>query len=242
MATPLIGVLMFLLVIGVIVGVLWVIKKRQQDMAAIAQELKLTFYPKGDNSLSPLLSQLEFFSYGQQRRVRNLMKGTIQKSGHKFAVAIFDYYYTIWNHDDNDTFGQTVFLFYDESLHLPGFSLRPEHLFDKLANILGFEDINFREFPTFSKHYRLQGKPQKLVRELFQPNLLKFYERQKICTEAQGASVCVFPSDEGGFKSNSIRRQNNKTFTVSRIIHPNEIKTFLDTGLRLIELLRYNSN
>ncbi len=241
MATPLIGVFMILLVIGIVVGVLWVIKKRQQDMAVIAQELKLTFYPKGDNSLSPLLSQLEFFSYGQHRRVRNLMKGTMQKSGHKFAVAIFDYYYTVGHGKQVDTLGQTVLLFYDESLQLPGFSLRPEHLFDKFANILGFVDINFREFPTFSKHYRLQGKPEKLVRELFQPNLLKFYERQKICTEAQGASVCVFPSDEG-FKSNSIKMQSSKTFTVSRLIHPNEVKTFLDTGLRLIELLRYNKN
>jgi len=163
----------------------------------------------------------------------------MQKSGHKFTVAIFDYYYTIGHHDDTDTFGQTVLLFYDESLQLPSFSLRPEHLFDKFANILGFEDINFPESPVFSKRLRLQGKPEQIVRSLFQPNLLKFYETQKICTEARGSTVCIFPSH--GLNSQTISRESSKTFISSRLIPPQEIKTFLNTGLRLIELLRQNS-
>jgi hypothetical protein len=205
MGTPLITGLMIVLVIGIVLGVVWVVKKRQQDMAAIAQQLKLKFYLKGDKSLFPLLSQLEFFSYRHQCRVRNLINGTMQNEGHKFTVAIFDYYYTIGHYDETDTFGQTVLLFYDQSLQLPSFSLRPEHLFDKFANTLGFEDINFPESPTFSKRYRLQGNPEQIVRSLFQLNLLKFYETQKICTEARGSAVCIFPSS--GLNSQTISRE-----------------------------------
>jgi len=43
MVTPITG-FMIVLVVGIVLGVVWVVKKRQQDMAAIAQELKLKFY------------------------------------------------------------------------------------------------------------------------------------------------------------------------------------------------------
>ena len=134
------------------------IKQRLEGMAAIAKELRLRFYPKGDNSLFPLLDPLEFFAYAQHQRVQNLIKGTIQRSGHDLAIAIFDYYYTVGHHNtlqsDNDskTFGQTVLIVYDEFLQIPNFSLRPEHLFGKVGNFFGYEDINFVDFPNFSKH------------------------------------------------------------------------------------------
>lgn len=225
---------------SVIAAALWFGRKRQEAMAAIAQQLNLKFYPKGDSSLSPLLAQLKFFASGKYPQVRNLMKGTIQRAGETLTVAIFDYYYTIGRRDKTDTFGQTVLLFFDESLRLPSFSLRPEHLFDRLGNVLGFEDINFPEFSSFSKRYRLQGDSEQSVRSLFQPNLLKFYEKQKICTEAQGATLVIFPADDGRPHSQSIRLQTFKTYTESRLIQPNEVQPFLDTGLRLVSLLRHN--
>ena len=237
----LIAGLVIALIIGIVGGIWWLGKKRQEALVAIATDLGLTFYPKGDSSLSALLTQLDFFSYGKYRRVRNLIKGTIQQSGRDITVAIFDYYYTIGRGDNTDTFGQTVLLLYDETLQVPSFSLRPEHIFDKLGNLLGAEDINFPDAPTFSKRYRLQGNPAHLVRSLFQPNLLKFYEREKVCSEAKSSTVAIFPSDDGNPLSKSIRIQNSKTFTESRLMQPKEFKTFLNTGLRLLSLLRQNS-
>lgn len=233
-------------IVAVVVGISWINQKRLEGMAVIAKELGLRFYPKGDNSLFPLLDPLEFFAYGQHQRVQNLIKGVIQRSGHHLTIAIFDYYYTVGNYntlqsdDESKTFGQTVLLIYDDSLQIPNFSLRPEHLFDKVGHFFGYEDINFVDFPNFSRNYRLQGKSEAGVRSLFQANLLKFYEKRKICTEAQGTHVLIFPAGDHR-NSQSVYVEKDKTFTQSRLLPPEEIKAFLDTGLRLVSLLRQNS-
>jgi hypothetical protein len=160
------------LIAAIVCGLVYLYKKRRQDLELVARQLKLNFSPKGDNSIGPMLSNLEFFMYGERCDVSNLMRGQIKRNGKPVTVAIFDYSYTICksrstefslnedsvsieSNSDTEHFGQTVLVFYDESLDLPGFSLRPEHLWDKLANFMGYEDINFDRFPDFSKGYRL---------------------------------------------------------------------------------------
>ncbi len=234
------------LVVAVAIGIAWIDQKRTEGMAAIAKQLRLRFYPKGDNSLFPLLDQLEFFAYGDHKRIKNLLKGTVSQAGRSLEVAIFDYYYTVGHYSSTQqdsnrkTFGQTVLLIYDESLQIPSFSLRPEHIFDKVGNFFGYEDINFPDYPDFSKRYRLQGQSELAVRSLFQPNLLKFYEKQKICTEARGFCVLIFPATGSNAYAKNVYVENGKTFTDSSLLPPQEIKAFFNTGLRLVSLLKNN--
>jgi len=209
-------------------------------MAAIAKELHLSFMPKGGDSFKSTLTGFDLFTEGKFRQVENLMRGNINHLNQSLSVAIFDYYYTIGSNDDSKTFSQTVLLLHDQSLNVPNFSLRPEHLFDKIGNIFGWVDINFSKFPNFSKRYRLLSNQEQKVRSLFQPDLLKFYESQKICTEAKGSYVLIFPFSSNE-NSQSTTIVNGKTFTESKLLQPNEIKTFLQTGLRLLSLLKQNS-
>jgi hypothetical protein len=137
--------LFIVLVIGIIVGLVFVVKKRRQDMQEVARKLSMDFYPKGDERIAPMLANLEFFMYGSKCEVSNLMRGEVKRQGKIVSVAIFDYNYTICLHrstefsfnedsismesnNESETFCQTVLVFYDESLDLPGFSLRSEHL------------------------------------------------------------------------------------------------------------------
>jgi hypothetical protein len=235
---------MLILIVGGFIGlIVYLWQKRQQEMQAIAQQLNLQYSRSGDQRIATLMSGLDFFSHGTQRRIHNLMQGSIKRQGKSLTVAIFDYSYTqmIHNPSEDDTFCQTVLLFYDESLNVPGFSLRPEHIMDKFANLIGCEDINFSEFPNFSKRYRLQGNQPHQVRSLFQPNLIKFFEGQKICTEAQGPYVVIFPSTMSAAGRKGAHMQGSQTFTQSQFIAPSEVKSYLDVGLRLLGLLERNA-
>ncbi len=254
------GFIFFLLFIAIVVLIVYwfmqVLKKRREDLQLVARQLKLDFFPTGDESIGPMVSNLEFFRYGERCKVSNLMRGQIKRNGKPVSVAIFDYDYTIYTNqgvefsfnddgaeiessEDSDTFYQTVLVFYDESLNLPGFSLRAEFIWDKLANFVGFEDINFDRFPAFSKSYRLLSNQVNATRDLFQPNLINFYESNKICTEAIGPYVLVFPFQHANHHSGT-KILNGKTFNHSRYLQPKEVKPCFDLGLRLLSLLENN--
>jgi hypothetical protein len=247
--------LVIALVVAIVCGLVYLVKKRRQDLELVARQLKMDFFPKGDDSIGAMVSNLEFFMYGERCDVSNLMRGQVKRNGKPVTVAIFDYSYTIckrrstefsFNEDsvsvesnnDTETFSQTVLVFYDESIDVPGFSLRPEHLWDKLANFVGYEDINFDRFPAFSKGYRLLSNQVDDVRDLFQPNLIKFYETNKVCTEAIGSYLLVFPFPPKHI--NSSLTMGDKTFTKSQYLSPKEVKPYLDISLKLLNLLEKN--
>ena len=229
-------------------------KKRLAELQLVAQQLKLRFSPKGDDSIAPLLANLEFFAKGMNCSVTNLMQGNVSRHGKSsVTVAIFDYQYalglgertdvsydedgvSVSSSNDSTYFNQTVMVFYDESVNVPWYNLRPEDIFDKLANIVGFEDINFRDFPIFSKQYRLQSGDVDEVRSLFQPNLIKFYETNQMCTEASGSYLVIYPFP---IRKNSSSRYGNST--ESKFLQPNEIGPFLGKGLKLLNLLALNT-
>ncbi|MEG3437944.1 hypothetical protein V0288_12520 [Pannus brasiliensis CCIBt3594] len=235
------GFLVISLVIIVIAGfvgfVIYVNKKRREDLQALARQLNLHFFFDGEENLGLFLANFDFFTQGRNRQIRNLIRGNITRQGKTYSISIFDYTYTIGHPDNTDTFVQTVLFFYDESLNVPTFSLRPEHIFDKLGNVFGFEDINFAEFPDFSQRYRLQSNQEGEVRSLFQANLIKFYEKHKICTEARGSYVLIFPAGDSMNRSRRVRVEGTRTFTESRLLPPEEIRSYLNIGVQLLKLL-----
>ncbi len=217
-------------------------KKRIAEIQALANQLKFQYFPKGDASIESLLSNLDFFQHGRQRKITHLIKGQVKRKGQSVTVAIFDYRYTVGaNFDDDDNcFFLTALVFYDESLNLPGFELRREHLMDKMANVLGSQDINFSDFPTFSKQYRLLGAMPDRIRAFFQPNIIKFYQREKLCTEANGSYILIFPSDGLPNVSQVTHVVNGKTHATSRNWDATEIRAYLDKGLSLLSMFEYN--
>lgn len=216
-------------------------KKRIAEIQALANQLKFQYFPKGDASIEPLLSNLDFFQHGRWCEITHLLKGQIKRKGKSVTVAIFDYRYMVGRSSDEDNcFFLTALVFYDESLNLPGFELRREHLIDKMANVMGSQDINFSDFATFSKRHRLLGATPDRIRAIFQPNIIKFYEREKLCTEANGSSVLIFPSDALPNVSQATYIVNGKTHSTSRNLDATEIRAYLDKGLSLLSMLDYN--
>jgi hypothetical protein len=256
MKAPVFFLLMIAIVVAIIAANVLLLRKRTNDLAAVAGKLRMDFFPAGNSSIAPMLCNLEFFMYGSHCKVKNLMRGNINRNGKTVSVAIFDYEYTICpyrntefsfndgsisvgSNSNSESFyhSQTVLVFYDESLDIPSFSLRPEHLWDKLANLVGCQDINFENFPTFSKRYRLLTNQEADVRNLFQSNLINFYESNKLCSEAIGPHLLIFPF---GRKNRTHQVVNNQTFVDSQYLDSDQIKPHLDLGLRLLNLFEKN--
>jgi hypothetical protein len=63
---------------------------------------------------------------------------------------------------------------------LPEFVLEKEHLIDKLFVKLGYQDIDFEEYPIFSDKYLLAGKEEDKIREFFSSKLIKLFENNLV--------------------------------------------------------------
>ncbi|MGL5832862.1 MAG: hypothetical protein ACRC1Z_06465 [Waterburya sp.] len=215
---------------------------RLEELAAVSQQLELSFFPKGNDSLSSLWSHLDFFNHGRFRTVTNLLHGQVIHKGEPVTVAIFDYRYSMGKGDHSTCFTQTVLLFYYPTLNLPSFFLRKEQLHHKLCDWVGNVDLNFPDFPNFSNRYRLFGEDMESIQALFQPNVLKFYEREQLCTDGTGPYLMLFPFDTNMSNGkHNVHVSKDRTFTDSRHLSAQEIKPYLDKGLRLLNLFEHNA-
>lgn len=164
-------------------------KKRTEGFKGAAEQLKLPFYPKGDDLLIGRLNQFHLFSKGRSKKIINMLHG--ESNG--VELAIFDYRYTVGHGKHTRTHYQTAIFFCSPMLSLTPFEMRPETVFHKVAGLFGHQDIDFESHPRFSRKYLLRGEDEPRVRELFTPAVLSFVESQKkICVEGGGDQLVFY--------------------------------------------------
>ena len=207
-----IGGIIVLLAVGFVVAML-VERKRVAALKSIAEEIGLTFYPKGDDALRSRLKGFHLFSQGHARKISNLLHGKARD----IECSIFDYQYTTSSDKSSRNYSQTVICFRSPALHLPAFSLRPEHIFHRI--LPGYRDIDFEGYSGFSKAYLLMGENEDAVRALFSDRVLAFYDNNKgLSTEGEGD--CLVHYHE------------------SKRVKPAELRAFMEKGFQVLELFQ----
>ena len=180
------------LVFGVLIAAVIFGRKRErertQELVKVASLLGWQFSEVAGMNWIPNLEKFELFNQGHFTRITNAMCG--EMAGVK--TAVFDYRYTVGGGKNSQTFNQTIVYFEPRNLHLPFFSLRPEHLFHKLISAFGYQDIDFGNRPTFSSKYLLRGADEPAVRNLFDDALLGFYEMNQGLSADGGGNQLFF--------------------------------------------------
>ena len=98
----------------------------------------------------------------------------------RLDTRIFDYHYVIGGGNSTKFVKQTIFYLHSEELNLPKFFMKPEHFFHKIGDFLGtHKDIDFVEYPEFSKQYYLKGERENEVRSAFNDDILHFFAVEK---------------------------------------------------------------
>jgi len=72
----------------------------------------------------------------------------------------------------------TVAYLADIKLSIPDFALEPEGMWSKVSEVVNGKDIDFHEFPGFSKKYYLRGENENAIREFFNESLIRFLENE----------------------------------------------------------------
>ena len=153
------------------------VKKRTEAMRVLAESLEMKFEAKKCDPSTLGLDGIDLFEQGRSRKVLNLIKGTFEDT----SAFIFDYHYVTGGGKNSAKHSQTVIAFKicdRDGSQLPQFTCKPEHFFHKFADMFGFKDIDFEQYPEFSKAYRLKGENEDSVRKIFNETVIRQLEAE----------------------------------------------------------------
>ena len=157
--------------------------QRTEAIKSIAVQLAFHFIGQDSGQIPTLAWHLELCSKGRSRRVYNLIRGQYRDA----RVFMFDYSYRVGRGKRSHMHQQTVVLFDDPELTLPRFVLIPETIFHRLGGLFGNADIDFPDYPEFSKRYLLRGEDALMIRRWFTISTMRFYQdRPGVNTEGMG--------------------------------------------------------
>jgi hypothetical protein len=130
--------------------------------------------------------------------------------------TIFDYRYTVGSGKNQTTYCQTIAAITLQNFNFPSFMLLPENFFYKIADFVGYKDIDFSDKPLFSKNYFLKGPDETAIRNLFSREIMSFFEREnyKGHLEANDRYILIY--------------------TPGRRIEPQNFRQFLENSGKII--------
>jgi hypothetical protein len=152
-------------------------QKRREELRALAAELGFTFDPGNDTGHDERYSQFEVFRRGHSRAAYNTFRGSVEIDGRQFPTQMGDFTYKITTSNGKSTSTTTYNLSY-LIVHLPfqnvpGLAIRREGLFDKLAGVLGFDDIDFESI-EFSRRFHVSSRDKRFAYDVIDPRMMEF--------------------------------------------------------------------
>ncbi|MFA6961385.1 MAG: hypothetical protein WC205_11590 [Opitutaceae bacterium] len=154
-------------------------RERTEAIGVLAVQLGWRFYGKEKNrDFSDERPQFECFQRGNDRFAYNCLVGKLSAFDRELRAEAGDYHYEVTSGSGKErhtTTYQFSYLLVDLPFgpRLPSLVVRPEGLFDKLAGVIGFEDIDF-ESAEFSKRYHVSSSDRRFTYNLIDPRMIEF--------------------------------------------------------------------
>lgn len=152
-------------------------EKRRQELRAVAQELGFRFDALKDADHDERFPQFEVFRRGHSRCAFNTLQGVAQIGDRSFAAKMGDYEYKVTTSNGKSTTTTTYrFSYLILTLPFPGvpsLTIRREGVFDKVAGVLGFDDIDF-ESVEFSRRFHVKSADKRFAYDVIDPRMMEF--------------------------------------------------------------------
>ncbi len=147
--------------------------QRSREMEEFARQNGLVYEAKDSFGTRAYFKDMKLFRIGGAHKSLNMMQ---RKEGEFNYSGIFDYHYTVSTGKSSHTFKQTVYFRIHNAFMLPAFQVFPEKWYHEIGKWFGMQDINFVEYPEFSKLYLLKGPQPEFISMLFEDdNLIRHF-------------------------------------------------------------------
>ena len=176
------------LAVVIVVGVVSFIsaQKRREAMAALASRLGLRFSPHRDRSLARQYDFLDKLRAGRDRYAYNILSGTYQ--GHE--VLVFDYHYKTGS-GKNTHHHHFSFFVLQIPASFPELIIAPEGFFSKIAQAVGYDDIDF-ESHEFSRKFCVRSRNKKFAYDVCHAQMIEYLlANEDLTIEMDGYALAI---------------------------------------------------
>lgn len=142
--------------------------KRREAMLLLAHRLGLHFNQHKDRSLARRYEFLDKLRAGRDRYAYNVLSGNYQ--GHE--VLIFDYHYKTGSGKNTHHHHLSFFILRLPSA-FPELTVGPEGFFSKIAQAVGYDDIDF-ESHEFSRKFCVRSRNKKFAYDVCHARMIEY--------------------------------------------------------------------
>ena len=191
-------------------------KKRRNAMQLLADSLHFRFSADKDRHLPKRFHFLEDFGKGNNRYAQNVFTG--QANGE--AITFFEYHFETTSRDSE---GETTtyhhyFSVFTLSMprNFPELVVKPEGLFAKLGQALGFDDIDFESY-EFSKRYEVKSKDKKFAYDFCNGSMIDYLlNKPNLVIEVENQTLAL--THRGKFSTQTIQHYLNDLQTIRSLM------------------------
>lgn len=194
-----------------------IMSKRSTALRSLAYKMGMEYYAEDDWRMISLMRDFRLFKRGGRKRITNILRKTDEMMEDK--INIFDYQYTVSTGKSARTFKQTVFFIQSKQLGLPEFWMKPENFLHTIGAWLGFEDIDFEDYPEFSKQYLLKGTDEDYIRYTLNDSFLKFFTVEKDWS-VEGINYFLI------------------LYKRRKLLSPREVKSLYRKGMKVFDMIK----
>lgn len=151
-------------------------KKRREELAALARSLGFRFDPGPDRGHDEEYGHFEIFRRGHSRVARNTLAGRLTVDDRLYRVVAGDFRYQVTSGSGKNRSTHTYrfsYVIVELPFHPPDLLIRPEGMFDKLAGVFGFDDIDF-ESEEFSRKFYVKSSDKQFAYDVVHPRMMEF--------------------------------------------------------------------
>ena len=197
-------------IVALIVTGIWLAhayeKKRREEFEALARELGWRFEAEGSDTAD--MACFEHFARGHSQRALATLHGEVTIGQERWPAQAGDYTYKVTSGAGKNrrttTYRFTYVIVRTPFARLPDLVVRPEGLFDKLAGVFGFDDIDF-ESEEFSRKYHVKSADKRFAYDVLHPRMLQMLLASKPHEIALATGRCLYYDGTRRWKAEEVR-------------------------------------
>ena len=161
-------------------------RKRREAMATVAAKLSLRFAPGKNRGMARRYRFLDKLRRGSNRYAFNILSGSYK--GHD--LILFDYHYKTGS-GKNTHHHYISFFILHLTVSFPELIIGPEGVFSKIAQAIGYDDIDF-ESHEFSRKFCVRSRNKKFAYDVCNARMIEYLlSNSDLSIEIEGDSLAI---------------------------------------------------
>jgi hypothetical protein len=202
--------------VGVIAYLVFLMEKRRRvAFQAMADHTGLRYAPDPNPELASHFEFLNALGNGSNHYARHVITGEVDG----LEVVAFEYHYETYSSSENGrkTHHHYLSVFTTNlSKSFPELTIRPEGVFSKIAQAVGYDDIDF-ESAEFSRRYCVRSRDKKFAYDVCHPLTMEFLMRfHDLDIEIEGTTLAAI--QRGHLQPNHVESNLRRLLAFRRLL------------------------